>query len=58
MITMCLNKQDIMNNFGDLFDLTHVPDDFYESEEVQPDPSEDDELPELEGQIDMFETDE
>lgn len=47
-----------MNNFGDLFDLTHVPDDFYESEEVQPDPSEDDELPELEGQIDMFETDE
>lgn len=49
MITMRLNKQEIMNNFEDLFDLTHIPDDFYESEKFQPDPSEDDELPELEG---------
>ena len=50
MITMELNKTEIMNNFGDLFDLTQNSDN-YNDPEIETIDEDDPELPDLEGEI-------
>ena len=50
MITMELNKTEIMNNFGDLFDLTQNSEN-YNDPEIYTTDEYDSELPDLEGEI-------
>ena len=50
MITMELNKTEIMNNFGDLFDLTQNSEN-YNDPEIDTIDEDDSELPDLEGEI-------
>ena len=49
MITMELNKTEIMNNFGDLFDLTQNSEDNNDPE-IETIDEDDPELPDLEGE--------